>query len=282
MKILITGATGQLGKDLTLILKKYYTVYPYSSKDLNITDYKFFEKEVAKVKPDVVVNCAAYTNVDGCEREVEKAYSVNSIGAKNCAIIANKFQIKLLHISTDYIFNGEIKIPFKEDDTPNPVSIYAKSKLAGEINIINHCNNFFILRTAGVYGIYGNNFVKTILKIAKERGFLKVVNDQITTPTYTIDLCNQILKLVDTEYYGIYHASNEGECSWYEFAKAIIKYSGINATIEPCTTAEFPRPAHRPKYSVLENFNLKLLNLNEFRQWDVSLKEFLNRFKEEL
>jgi len=282
MKILITGAKGQLGTDLVKKMRENHDVFPYSSQELDITKLQKFDAEVEKIAPDIIINCAAFTDVDGCESNIERAYLVNSIGAKNCAIISNKYSLKLFHISTDYIFNGESEIPYKEDDIPEPISTYGKSKLSGEINIINHCNKFFILRTAGVYGANGNNFIKTILKIVKKNKFLKVVNDQITTPTYTVDICNQILKLLKTEYYGIYHASSEGFCSWYEFTKTILQYLDINADVVPCTTDEFLRPAKRPKYSVLDNFNLKLIGLNEFRYWKESLKEFLEKYKEEL
>lgn len=282
MKILITGANGQLGSDLVEFLKDKYTILPYSSKQLDITNLNLFQKEIDRVMPDIIINCAAYTNVDDCESNIEKAYIVNSIGAKNCAIISNKFSIKLFHISTDYVFDGIAKEPYKEDDITNPISIYGKSKLSGENNIINHCNNFFILRTAGVYGINGKNFVKTIVNFAKDKKFLKVVNDQITTPTYTLEICKQILALLETEYFGIYHASSEGECSWYEFTKAILDELEINAQLTACSTNEFPRPAKRPKYSVLENFNLKIIGLNKFKHWKDALKDFLTKYKEVL
>ena len=164
MKILITGAKGQLGTDLVKKMRENHDVFPYSSQELDITKLQKFDAEVEKIAPDIIINCAAFTDVDGCESNIERAYLVNSIGAKNCAIISNKYSLKLFHISTDYIFNGESEIPYKEDDIPEPISTYGKSKLSGEINIINHCNKFFILRTAGVYGANGNNFIKTILK----------------------------------------------------------------------------------------------------------------------
>ncbi len=282
MKILITGASGQLGSDLVKKLEKFYNVFPYSSNKLDITNLKQFDNIVREINPDTIINCAAYTNVDACESNINKAFMVNAIGAKNCAIITNKYSLKLFHISTDYIFNGKTTKPYKEFDLPNPISVYGKSKLEGEINITNHCNRFFILRTAGVYGINGNNFVKTIIKVAKEQKKLKVVDDQVTTPTYTIDICNQILSLIETEYFGIYHASAEGSCSWYEFTKYILEISKIDAELTPCTTEEFPRPAKRPKFSVLENFNLKLIGLNRFRHWRDSLKDFLEKNMEAL
>lgn len=278
MKILITGGSGQLGTDLTLILKnKSYTVYSFSSKDLDITVIDKFLKKTKELKPDIIINCAAYTNVDGCETEREKAFMVNAIGAKNCAIVADTVKSKLFHISTDYIFNGNKKSPYTEYDSPNPESVYATSKYFGENLIKEHYNNFFILRVAGVYGIHGNNFVKTIIKYAKEKDELKVVNDQVTTPTYTIDICNQIIKLLETDNYGVYHCSCEGECSWYEFTKFILNKLNINTKVVPCTTDEYPRPAKRPTYSVMENFNLKLLKINVMRHWQEAVTEFLSK-----
>ena len=278
MKILITGGFGQLGTDLTLTLKdKHYTVYPFSSKELDITDLDKFIEKAKEIKPKVLINCAAYTNVDGCETEREKAFKVNAIGAKNCAIVSDTVNSKLFHISTDYIFNGNKKSPYTEYDSPAPESVYGKSKYSGEKLITHHCNNFFILRVAGVYGINGNNFVKTIVKFAKEKDLLKVVNDQITTPTYTIDICNQITKLINTDNYGIYHSSCEGECSWYEFTKFIFNKLNINTEVVPCKTSEYPRPAKRPSYSVMENFNLKLLKINVMRHWQDAVSDFLNK-----
>ena len=280
MNILITGAKGQLGNDLSEILKKnHYNVFSFSSKKLDITNLKDFIKIADNISPNVIINCAAYTKVDDCETNINKAFFVNSIGAKNCAIVANIFNAKLFHISTDYIFDGKKGKSYTEFDLPNPESIYGKSKYYAEQLIKEHCNRFFILRVAGVYGINGENFVKTIVRLGQEKNSLKIVDDQITTPTYTVDISNQILKLIDTDLFGIYHATCEGQCSWYEFTISIFNKLNINIELIPCSVREFTRPAKRPLNSVLENFNLKLQQLNVMRHWQDSLSDFLNKHK---
>ena len=278
MRVLITGGKGQLGSDITKIFKsKNLEVFSFSSKQLDITNISALHKITEEINPDILINCAAYTKVDDCETNMEKAFSVNAIGAKNCAIVAEKFNKTLFHISTDYIFNGNQKKPYIEYDSPAPLSIYAKSKFFGEQLVKEHCNKFFILRVAGVYGINGENFVKTIVNLAKSREELKVVNDQITTPTYTYEIANQILHILDSNEFGTYHCTCEGECSWYEFANHIISALNINCKIIPCSTDEFPRPAKRPSYSVLENFNLKLIKLNIMQNWQNAIENFLEK-----
>jgi len=279
MKILITGGNGQLGKDLTLFLKeKNYEIYSFSSKEFDITNLELILKIANNIKPEVIINCAAYTAVDDCEKNIERAYLVNSIGAKNVAIVSNKLNAKLFHISTDYIFDGKKDLPYIEYDEANPISIYGKSKLYGEIEVMRHCNNYFILRVAGVYGKYGKNFVKTIINLARERDKIKVVNDQKTTPTSTLEICKQIFKLLNSEHFGIYHATCEGSCTWYEFTKYIFEILNIKTEIIPCTSNEFPRPAKRPENSVLENFNLKLIGYNTYSHWKEAIKNFLKTF----
>ncbi len=278
MKVLIAGGRGQLGTDLTKILiSNNIETFFYDSSELDITDINSIFKKINSASPDIIINCAAYTNVDNCESDIEKAFKVNALGAKHCAIAAETFNKKLIHISTDYVFNGKKKSPYTEYDKPEPLSVYANSKLHGEFLIKEHCKKFFILRVAGVYGIYGNNFVKTIIQYGKTKDMLKVVNDQITTPTYTIDIANQILQLIDSEFYGTYHATAEGECSWYEFTSFIFGKLNIRTKIIPCTTEEFPRPARRPSYSVLDNFNLKLINKNFMRHWKDGINDFLKK-----
>ncbi len=279
MKIVISGGNGQLGKELTEYLKeKNFDVFSFGSNEMDITQLENIYKILKEIKPEVIINCAAYTKVDDCEKNIKKAFLVNSIGAKNIAIVSNKINAKLFHISTDYIFDGIKNIPYTEYDDPNPLSIYGKSKLFGEIYIKEHTPFFFILRVAGVYGKYGNNFVKTIIKLGKNQKKVKVVNDQITTPTWTLDITKQIIKLINTEQFGIYNASCEGECSWYEFTKYIYKLLDIKTELVPCSTEEFPRPAKRPPYSVLENFNLKLIGYNIMPHWKKSIENFLKTF----
>ena len=279
MKVLITGGTGQLGKDLSLFLEKNnYEVISFSSKEFDITNINLGLKIAKDTKPDVIINCGAYTAVDDCEKNIDKAFLVNTLGAKNIAIISRKLNSKLFHISTDYVFNGEKNSPYTEYDKPYPLSVYGKTKYFGEIEIINQTKDYFILRVSGVYGKYGKNFVKTIINLSKERDELKVVNDQITTPTWTVEICRQIYKLIETENFGIYHATCEGECSWYEFTCKIFEILNIKTKVIPCITEEFSRPAKRPKYSVLENYNLKLISYNTFSHWSIALKNFLKTF----
>ncbi len=278
MRVIITGGRGQLGSDLCALLKSNdCEVFSFSSKDFDITDNQKVLKISEQVLPDLIINCGAWTEVDACESDIDKAYLVNAIGAKNCAIAAQKIGSKLIHISTDYIFDGNKNTPYNEYDTPNPQSIYAKSKYAGEILVKEHSDKFFILRVAGVYGANGKNFVKTIVNYGKTKDSIKVVTDQITTPTYTIDICHQILRLMPTESYGTYHCSAEGFCSWFEFTQFIFDKLKISTKIYPCTTEEFPRPAKRPSYSVLENFNLKIQNLNVMRSWKDGITDFIEK-----
>ncbi len=279
MKILIAGGKGQLGSDLTLFLKdKNFQVYSFSSSEMDISNLNLSYKIAKDIKPDVIINCAAYTAVDECEENKNKAFLINTIGAKNISIISNELKAKLFHISTDYVFNGEKDSPYTEYDQPDPISIYGKSKYNGEILVKEHTQHFFILRVSGVYGKNGKNFVKTIINLAREKDELKVVNDQHITPTSTIEICKQIYKLLPTINFGLYHATCEGSCTWYEFTKYIFKILNIKTKVIPCTTEEFPRPAKRPKNSVLENYNLKLIGFNTFSQWQEAVKNFLKTF----
>jgi len=283
MKILITGGKGQLGSDTTEVLKSNGNeVFSYSSNELNITDLDSLCKTVKNINPDIIINCAAFTEVDTCETDIEKAFAVNALGAKNCAIASALFDKKILHISTDYIFDGEKTFPYTEYDKPAPISVYGKSKLYGEKLLKEHCKKFFILRVAGVYGMSGKNFVKTIVNIGKTKKFLKVVDDQTTTPTYTVEIARQISDIIASDNYGTYHATCEGECSWFEFTKYIFAKLNIKTEVVPCKTTEFPRPAKRPAYSVLENFNLKLTGFRKMKHWKESLDEFLNSYGNQL
>ncbi|MBU3810617.1 MAG: dTDP-4-dehydrorhamnose reductase, partial [Candidatus Niameybacter stercoravium] len=202
------------------------------------------------------------------------AYRVNALGAQNLAIICDIFDIKLVHISTDYIFDGKHEVPYIEGDQVNPQNVYGKSKLAGEEAVRRLCKKHFILRTAWLYG-EGNNFVRTMLKLAKTNQEINVVGDQYGTPTYTKDLVAVIINLMQTEYYGTYHATCEGMCSWYDFALEIFKLKEIDVKVNKVTSEEFVRPAKRPKYSVLDNANLKKLGMNTFRPWQEALEEYL-------
>ncbi|MGG3006522.1 dTDP-4-dehydrorhamnose reductase [Geobacillus stearothermophilus] len=280
MKVVVTGAKGQLGTDLVhLLADRGYEVYGYGREELDITNFDQVKQVISEVNPDVVIHAAAYTKVDLAESEPDKAFLINAYGTRNVAVVSEAVGAKLVYISTDYVFDGTATTPYNEFAPTNPLSVYGKSKLAGEQFVRDLHSKFFIVRTSWVYGKHGNNFVKTMLKLAQERDELMVVHDQIGCPTYTVDLANCILELIQTEKYGIYHVSNSGHCSWYEFAKAIFEEAGIEVKVNPCTTKDFSRPAPRPAYSVFAHMALKLNGFSEMREWREALKEFIMQIK---
>ena len=282
MKILVTGANGQLGREIQKQLKNVEAdVIATDVKDLDITDVEAVNKFFDEKKPDIVINCAAHTNVDKCEEQIDLAYKINAIGPKNLASASYKSGAEIVQISTDYVFSGNAKEPITEFDTPNPKSVYGVTKLAGE-NFVKALNpKHYIVRTAWLYGD-GNNFVKTMIKLGKTHDEIKVVNDQVGTPTSTVDLAKVILKLVKEKNYGTFHCTCKGICSWYDFAVEIFKLTGINVKVNPCTTEEFPRTAKRPKYSVLRNYMLELTTGDITRDWKESLKEYIGILKNNL
>lgn len=278
MKIVITGARGQLGTELINQLKyiEGIDVIPTDRDELNIIDINSVNEFLLNNKPDVVINCAAHTAVDLCETDVENAYKINAVGPRNLAIVCEKIGAKLVQVSTDYVFDGNGTRPYREDDKTCPNSIYGTSKLMGENFVRELCSRYFIVRTAWLYG-EGNNFVRTMLKLAEINKELNVVNDQFGSPTSTVDLAKAIIDLMTTEHYGVYHGTCEGQCSWYDLAKKIFEIKNIDIKVNPVTSEEFKRPAPRPAYSVLDNFMLKLVGLNSFRNWEESLKEYLDK-----
>ncbi len=287
MNILITGAKGQLGRELTVcfergatelgvpdILKEKNELTLTDIDECDIADMAALRKLTEGKRFDVIFNCAAYTNVNGCETNEETAMRANAIGPRNLAILAHEMGAKLVHISTDYVFAGDGTVPYREEDARNPQSVYGKSKLIGEDYVREHTDRYFIVRTAWLYGYYGKNFVKTMLRIAREQGACRVVSDQRGNPTNAADLAHHLLKLALTEAYGIYHATGNGECSWFEFTQKIVALAGIDATVSPCTTEEFPSPAKRPAYSSLDNHMLRETVGDEFRPWEDALAAF--------
>ncbi|PFN07048.1 dTDP-4-dehydrorhamnose reductase [Bacillus cereus] len=279
MKVLVTGAKGQLGQDILRLLESYsWEVYGLGREELDITNQQQVNEKVVSIKPDVIIHTAAYTQVDQAENDLEMAFKVNGDGTKYLAQAAEEIKAKFCYISTDYVFDGTSTEPYKTEDPTNPQTIYGKSKLVGEQYTQEICSKYFIVRTSWVFGLYGNNFVKTMLRLAEERNELGVVHDQVGSPTYTEDLARFIIELVQSEKYGTYHGSNSGSCSWYEFAQEIFQQANVNIKVNPVTTEEFPRPAMRPKYSILDKD--KITN-NDFRQlpdWKVSLQSFLNEY----
>ena len=267
-----------LGSDLQETLKNHELIIT-GSKDLDITSQEKVLQFITAKKPEIVINAAAYTAVDNCESNFIDAYAVNALGPKNLAIACNKNNIPLIHISTDYVFDGNKKTPLIEEDKLEPKTVYGKTKLEGEKFIQEYTKKYFILRTAWLYGIHGKNFVMTMLNLAKKNNEIKVVHDQIGSPTYSKDLSKAISELLKSDRYGIYHVTNKGEVSWYDFAKKIFELSNIEINVKPCTTEEFPRPAPRPHYSVLNNQKWINNGFTPLRNYDEALNEYLLSIK---
>ena len=242
---------------------------------MDITDKNHVIDFVSSQKPDMLINAAAYTDVDGCEKNQELAYSVNGEGVRNLAMACKKIGCGLVHISTDYVFNGENTRPWVEDDETGPISVYGKSKLEGEKAICEILDKYFILRTAWLYGVNGRNFPKTMLELSENHSKITVVYDEVGTPTYTLDLAQAISKLIETDCYGIYHLTNSGSCSWCEFARYIFEIAGADVEVVPVTADEFARPAPRPSYSVLENKNWVENGFEPLRNYTEAIKEYI-------
>lgn len=287
-KIAIIGANGQLGSDLQKALsdKLPYNIYPLTHADIEITKRDSITEVLDNIQPDVVINAAAYNNVDESESNPQKAFLVNGLANKYLAEYCKKKNSVLVYISSDYVFGFDEKrnTPYIESDCPGPINAYGISKLAGEYFVFSTCKKYFIIRTSGLFGIAGSsgkeaNFIETILKKAKEEKQIKIVDDQVITPTYALDLAKQILLLLKTDYYGTYHATAEGQCSWYEFAEEIFRLTGIPATLEAVTSDIFNAKAKRPAYSVLENEKLKKIGIHSMQDWHICLKEYLKEKK---
>jgi len=293
MKILITGCKGQLGNELQNIIKRGKSEISEISENirnsevialdvdvLDITKLDQVKKILNDLKPDVVINCAAATNVDGCEGNEEFAFKVNSIGPRNLAMACEKINAKLVQVSTDYVFSGVGNKTLTEYDLTAPYSSYGKTKLLGEKYVQEFCSKSFIVRTAWLYGYVGNNFVYTIMKLGKEKDMIKVVNDQRGNPTHANDLAYHILKIIETEEYGVYHCSGKGECSWYDFAKMIIELSGGKCEVKPCTSEEYKTPAKRPEYWSLDNMILRCTVGDEMRNWQDAIRSFVKKYND--
>ncbi|MGM0365705.1 MAG: dTDP-4-dehydrorhamnose reductase [Actinomycetota bacterium] len=274
MKVLITGSRGQLGSQLIDTAGSGYRVYGYDL-DMDITDAAAVKKEFAKVRPDMVIHCAAYTDVDGCEVKKELCYRVNTRGTENLAREAKRHGSDFLFISTDYVFDGKKDTPYLETDLPNPLSVYGDSKYQAE-QLIQEClDNYYIVRTTGIYSRFGKNFVDTIINTAGKNSRLDIVDDQVCTPTYSLDLVRCIYALIPAKAYGIYHATNKGQCTWYQFTRQIFNIMGIDVKLMPIGSGKLGRKAKRPSYSVLENRSLEKNNIFFMRDWKEALKDFL-------
>lgn len=287
MVVLVTGSSGQLGQSLQFIAPNYPQIdFVFcDSKTLDITNLENCEVIFLKYNPDFCINAAAYTAVDRAESEPEKAFAINVTGAKNLAEVSKKFDTILLHISTDFVFDGNrdvtssaVEMPYTEIDIPNPTGIYGQTKLDGEKAIQEVWDKHYIIRTSWVYSQFGNNFMKTMLRLASERDTISVVNDQIGTPTNAVDLAEILVKIIltdnrqpTTDNFGIYNFSNEGQCSWYDFAKKIFEINNITINLLPIPTTSFPTPAKRPSFSVLDKSKIKNVFAVEVRDWEESL-----------
>ncbi|MFS0775287.1 dTDP-4-dehydrorhamnose reductase [Neobacillus sp. 3P2-tot-E-2] len=280
MKVVVTGAAGQLGQDVLLELgRKNHQAFGTDRTQLDITNEADVTTYINEVKPDVILHCAAYTNVDAAEENEDAAYQINAAGTEYLAKAAKLNGVKMLYISTDYVFDGTATEPYEVDEPTKPLGAYGRTKLAGEQLLQKHLAEFFIVRTAWVFGIYGNNFVKTMLRLGKERGEVGVVHDQVGSPTYTVDLAKFMVELMETDKYGIYHATNSGICSWYEFAVEIFKQADMKVTVNPLSSDQFPRPAARPKYSVLSKKMIEKQGLSPLRDWKEALAAYLGESK---
>ncbi|WEG13164.1 dTDP-4-dehydrorhamnose reductase [Pullulanibacillus sp. KACC 23026] len=279
-KVLVTGAKGQLGQDVVrLFTEAGHEVIGLGREDLDITNSNDVWRCLEALRPEVVIHSAAYTAVDQAESDVEGAFLVNAYGTRNMAAASEAVEAKLVYMSTDYVFNGESDQPYNEFEATSPLGVYGKSKHAGEQFVRELHSRFFIARTSWVFGAHGGNFVKTMLRLAETQPQLKVVHDQRGCPTYTVDLANCLLKMIETSQFGTYHVSNSGVCTWYEFAKTIFEKKGISIDVVPVTTEEFPRPARRPKNSAFDHMALRLNGFEELPDWQNALDRFLDEVK---
>jgi dTDP-4-dehydrorhamnose reductase len=284
MKVAVIGGNGQLGRDVSSAFSaEGYAVTSLTHEDLEISSLESVRTSLGALRPEVLVNTAAFHNVDKCEAEPGLAFAMNGIGARNLAQVTEETGATLLHISTDYVFDGQKDTPYVEEDLPVPLNVYGNTKLSGEFFVRSTNPRHFVVRTSAIYGENpcrakgGLNFVELMLKLSKERKELRVVDDEFVTPTPTAQIAQQLVALSRSSDYGLYHATAEGSCSWYEFAAAIFELTKTNIQLEPAKPGEFPAKVPRPKYSVLENQALKSRSLNVFSHWKDGLENYLVR-----
>jgi dTDP-4-dehydrorhamnose reductase len=283
MKIAVIGANGQLGTDVVnAFTRNGDEVVPLTHTDIELSNIDSVSSLLKPLHPQVVVNTAAMHHVEKCEQEPEKAFAVNGIGTRNLAQVVREMGATLMHVSTDYVFDGAKGKPYEETDAPNPLNVYGNTKLAGEYFVRSTVDKHFVLRTSAIYGNSpcrakgGLNFIELMLKLAKERGEVKVVDSEVVTPTSTAELGRQMVALSRSEFYGLYHATAEGCCSWYEFAREIFSVTKTKVNLKIAGPNEFPSKVPRPKYSVLENRALKSHNMNIFRPWQEGVRDYLS------
>ena len=281
MKVLVTGASGQLGYDVVRELEKRgHEAVGVSSKEMDITDQVQVEKMIREANVDVVMHGAAYTAVDAAEDNEAQCRLVNANGTENIAVVCKKLDIPMVYISTDYVFDGQGTRPWEPEDERHPLNVYGQTKYEGELAVQKYLEKYFIVRIAWVFGINGNNFIKTMLKLSKTHDTLTVINDQIGSPTYTYDLARLLVDMMETDKYGIYHATNEGLCSWYEFAVEIFRQAGISMNVIPVTSAEYKAAkAKRPFNSRMNKDKLEENGFERLPQWQDALARYLEELK---
>jgi dTDP-4-dehydrorhamnose reductase len=289
MKIAVIGASGQLGVDVVSAFKSNRDeIFSISHSDIELSDLDSISNCLKGLDPDLIVNTAAMHHVENCEREPQKAFAVNGLGAKNLALVARDIGSVLMHVSTDYVFDGAKSRPYEETDVPRPLNVYGNTKLSGEYFVRSTADKHFVLRTSAIYGKNpcrakgGLNFVELMLKLAKERDELRVVDSEVVTPTPTVEIARQMVALSRSDKYGLYHATAEGSCSWYEFAREIFSLTNTKVNLQIAGPNEFPAKVARPKYSVLANRSLKDHGLNVFKPWQEGLIEYLSSRKSNL
>jgi dTDP-4-dehydrorhamnose reductase len=282
MKIAVIGANGQLGRDVAqAFADNGNVVLGLSHAEIEISDIDSVATTLGELRPELIVNTAAMHHVEKCEQDPESAFVINALGARNLALAAQELKAIIVHISTDYVFDGDKTEPYQESDAPRPLNTYGNTKLAGEYFVRSNCERHFVLRTSGLYGKNpcrgkgGLNFVDLMLKLGKERGKVRVVDTEKITPTSTRELAHQIVRLSSTDKFGLYHATAEGSCSWYDFAREIFTIAGMQVTVEKADAGEFPSKVSRPSYSVLENTALKAIGANSFLPWEEGLGNYL-------
>lgn len=276
MRILVTGVKGQLGYDVVNELEKRgHTAIGVDIDEMDITDAEAVDRVITEADVEAVIHCAAYTAVDAAEDNLELCRKVNAAGTENIAKVCKKLDLKMVYISTDYVFDGEGERPWEPDDRRDPLNAYGIGKYEGELAVEENLEKYFIIRIAWVFGVNGKNFIKTMLKLGETRDEVSVVNDQIGSPTYTYDLARLIVDMVETEKYGRYHATNEGFCSWYEFACEIFRQAGMNVKVNPVTSDEFPAKAKRPHNSRMSKEKLSENGFERLPSWQDALKRYL-------
>ena len=278
MKVLVTGVNGQLGYDVVKELEKRgHKAIGVDRKEMDLTSTEQIKECIENVNPEAIIHCAAYTAVDKAEDEEELCRRVNAIATKEIAEYAKELDIPMIYISTDYVFDGTKDGEYTEDDIPNPINVYGKTKYEGEIYVQELLEKYYIVRISWVFGENGNNFIDTMLRLAKDRDEINVINDQVGSPTYTKDLAPLLVDMIETDKYGVYHATNEGYCTWYEFAKEIFRIADVDIKVNSITTKEYPTKAVRPMNSKMSKVKLNdLSSLNSLRFWNSAISEYIS------